>query len=235
MLFLSTVVHARKNCAIEVKLLLSPTAGPNTIASFEMGGKTTGQVHFFDTGALDLLSKGVIVRLRKGSDNDLTVKVRPLTSQRFGEPSGGRENFKCEMDMIGGELIPSYSIRSKLAASRVPDGGAEILKLLSDGQKKLMQNAGVSVDWSSVKEIANIKSTEWNTWTQSPFVKLTLELWEWPTGSVLELSTRVGHNRGQPSYAKLVRLVNGKFLPIDTNQRSKTQLVLEEVTGHTTP
>ena len=64
-----------------------------------------------------------------------------------------------------------------------------------------MKDAGVSVVWSSVKEIANIKSTEWNTWTQSPFVKLTLELWEWPIGrsftidtpkDLAEVTTKVG-------------------------------------------
>ena len=40
-------------------------------------GKATGHVYFFDTNARDLLSQGVIVRLRQGVDNDLTVKLRP--------------------------------------------------------------------------------------------------------------------------------------------------------------
>jgi hypothetical protein len=234
-LLLSSVVHASQTCPVEVKLVLSPEEGPDTIASFQLAREATGQVYFFDTDALDLLSRGVIVRLRHGRNNDLTVKVRPSTSKRFTDPSGGREDFKCEMDMIRGESNPAYSIRNKYSASRVPDEGTQILSLLSDGQKKLLKETGASIDWNRVKRIANIKSTEWNTVAQAPFGKLTLELWEWPSGSILELSTRVGPNHGQPSYAALVRLVNAKFLSINDNQRSKTQTVLEEITGHAVP
>lgn len=232
-LLLSTsLVQARENCRVEVKLLLSSAEVPNAIASFHLAGETSGQVYLFDTDALDLLSHGVIVRLRRGSDNDLTVKIRPSPSQRFAVPSRGQENFKCETDMIGGESIRSYSIQIKYSASLVPDGGSDIFTLFSEGQKKLLKQAGVSIDWGRVRRIATIKSTDWNTWTQPPFGKLTLELWELPTGSILELSTKVGHNRGQPSYAELVRLVNANFLSISAKQSTKTRMVLETLAGH---
>lgn len=228
-LLLTPVVQARENCGVEVKLILSSREGPDTIASFNLAGETTGQVYIFDTDALDLLSKGVIVRLRQGSVNDLTVKIQPSPGQKFTASSG--ENVKCEMDVIGGQSIRSYSIQSKYSALQVPDGGSELVSLFSDGQKKLLQQAGVSIEWSRVRRIASIKSTEWNTSTQPPFGKLTLELWEWPKGSVLELSTKVGHNNGPPSYAALVRLVNAKFLSISASQSTKTRMVLESYTG----
>jgi hypothetical protein len=110
-LLLSCALHAQERCAVEVKLLLLPAEAPATIASLKLKKETTGQVYFFDTDALDLLSKGVIVRVRQGGDNDLTVKVRPPEAKKFGDPSHGHEDFKCENDLTGGEVTPSYSIR----------------------------------------------------------------------------------------------------------------------------
>jgi hypothetical protein len=59
-------------------------------------------------------------------------------------------------------------------------------------------------------------------------------LWEWTAGSILELSTSVGPNSGQPSYADLVRLVNAKELSISTSQDAKTRMVLESFAVHVT-
>lgn len=229
LLLLMPVVQAAENCGVEVKLLLSSGGTQDTIASFNLAGDIKGQIYFFDTDALDLLSKGVIVRLRQGSANDLTVKIRPSPDQKFTTSSV--ENVKCEIDVIGGQSIRSYSVQSKYSALQVPDGGADLVSLFSDGQKKLLQQAGVSIEWGRVKRIASIQATDWSTSTQPPFGTLTLELWEWPKGSVLELSTKVGHNNGPPSYAALVRLVNEKFLPISANQSTKTRMVLESVAG----
>lgn len=229
LLLLTPVVQARENCGVEVKLLLSSGAAPDTISSFNLAGDIKGQVYFFDTDALDLLSKGVIVRLRQGSVNDLTVKIRPSPGESFTASSV--ENVKCEIDVIGGQSIRSYSVQKKYSALQVPDGGSELVSLFSDGQKKVLQQAGVPIEWGRVKRIVSIQSTDWTTSTQPSFGKLTLELWEWPKGSVLELSTKVGHNDGPTSYAALVRLVNEKFLSISANQSTKTRMVLESTTG----
>jgi hypothetical protein len=101
-------------------------------------------------------------------------------------------------------------------------------------QKKLLKEAGGSIDWTRVRRIASIKSTHWDTVSQPPFGRLTLELWEWTAGSILELSTSVGPNSGQPSYADLVRLVNAKELSISASQGAKTRMVLESFAGHVT-
>jgi hypothetical protein len=174
------------------------------------------------------------VRLRQGADSDLTIRVRPPASKKLVDPSSGREDFKCEMDLIGGQTNPAYSIRSKYSGLRVPDAGPNIFSLLSDGQKKILKEAGVSIDWTRVRRIGSIKSTDWDTVSQPPFGKLTLELWEWNAGSILELSTSVGPNSGQPSYAELVRLVNAKELSISASQGAKARIVLESLGSHVT-
>ncbi len=232
-LLLSCGLHAQERCAVEVKLLLLPGEAPATIASLKLKKETTGEVYFFDTEALDLLSKGVIVRIRQGGDNDLTVKVRPPEAKKFGDPTQGREDFKCENDLTGGEETPSYSIRKKYTAAQVPDTGHDISSLLSDGQKKLIRETHVSIDWSRVKRMASIRSTEWETRAHPPFDKLTLEFWEWPAGTVLELSTKVGPDKGPATYSDLRRLVNTKGLSVSTSQSSKTSTVLKSLAGHT--
>jgi hypothetical protein len=233
-LLLSSVLHADEKCGVEVKLLLSPGQTEATVASFQLVRETTGQVYLFDTEALDLRSKGVIVQLRQGADSDLIIKVRPPASKKLVDPSSGREEFKCEIDLIGGQTNPAYSIRTKYSGLRVPDAGPDIFGLLSEGQKKLLKEVGVSIDWTRVRRIASIKSTDWDTVSQPPFGKLTLELWEWTASSILELSTSVGANSGQLSYAELVRLVNAKELSIRGSQGAKTSIVLESLAGHVT-
>ena len=53
------------------------------------------------------------------------------------------------------------------------------------------------------------------TTSQPHFRKLALELWEWPAGSILELSAKVGAGAGQSNYAELQRLVSMKNLSLN--------------------
>ena len=230
-LLLTSALQAQEQCAVEVKLLLSPQGTSTAITSLKMKKETAGEVYFFDTDALDLLSKGVIVRVRRGSSNDLTVKIRPPANQKLLEPSRQRKDFKCEVDMSGGHGSLSYSIQTAYAGS-VTNTGNDIVKQLSDAQKELLKEVQVSVDWTRVKMIASIKSTDWDARGGTQFDKLTLELWEWPEGSVLELSTKVGADEGSSAYARLLRLANDSNLAVGANQRPKTNMVLEKLAHH---
>ena len=232
MILLTSALQAQEKCPVEVKLLLSPEGTSIAITSLKMRKETVGEVYFFDTDSLELLSKGVIVRLRRGSNNDLTVKIRPPENQKLLDPSRRRNDLKCEVDMSGGQGNLSYSIQTPYSGSLAPDTGRDILSYLSDAQKELLKEAQVSVNWTRVKRIASIKSTDWDARGGGHFDKLTLELWEWPEGSVLELSTKVGPNEGSSAYARLLRLANDSNLPVGANQRPKTNMVLEKLSHH---
>jgi hypothetical protein len=97
-------------------------------------------------------------------------------------------------------------------------------------QIKLFEDAQVSVDWTGVKRIAEITSTDW----QTHLGKLTLELWEWPGGKVLELSTKVSSDAGSLTYTELQQLVKTKQLAMSPDQRVKTSIALEAIT-HAAP
>jgi len=232
LLSFGSALHSQERCNVEVKLLLSPTQTRTAVRSLNFEKEAAGRVYFFDTDPLDLLSQGLIVRLRQGASNDFTIKLRPPGNAKPFVPSNIGADFDCEIDLIGGASSPSYTARSKYTATHLPGTGIEISNLLDAGQKKLLTEAQVSVDWTRVNRIADIRATSWQTRFQPTFGKLTLELWEWPGGQILELSSKVGPDAGPSTYTELQRLVKTKGLSLNATQRAKTGMVLETL-AHT--
>ena len=193
------------------------------------------ELYLFDTDVLDLLMRGVIVRVRQGAKNDLTVKVRLLKGNQQVDNSRLRERFPCEIDRTRAGAYTSYAVGRKYTATKAPDIGNDIYSLLSASQIKLLHAAQVSIDWARVRRVANINSTTWETTAQSPSGKLALELWEWPAGKILELSAKVGSDAEASKYAELERLVKMNNLSLSASQDTKTSMVLETLVDHTSP
>jgi hypothetical protein len=228
---LASNLHGQETCGEEVKLLLSPTQVQATIAALKSRGETHGRIYFYDTPGLELLAKGVILRLRESAEIDITVKLRPQSGERFLDPSGGSEGYKCEVDLSGGVENQSFSVQKRYVAAKVPKTGAELFQVLSEGQKKLIEDSKARIDWKRVMRIAEIQSTSWTARTKPPLGKLSLELWEWPNGSIFEVSTKVALDGGQSTYVELQDLAKRKGLALSTNQRSKTAIALEAITA----
>ena len=226
---LGSFLAAQEKCDAEVKLLLSPEENQTAVRALKARGEAVGRVYFFDTNQLDLLSQGVIVRLRQGPVNDLTVKLRPPKGRTFPDPSAGRERYKCEVDVTGKSEVRSYSIQTAYSSQLLPSTGSELLALFSPGQKQFLEQAHAAIDWTHVRRIADIQSTTWQIKSQPNFRKLVLELWKWPRGNVLELSSKVGADAGPSALADLQQLANSKGLSLDEHQGPKTAMVLEEI------
>jgi hypothetical protein len=239
--FLGTVLAlcsglcAQETCPGEIKLLLSPSTIQTVIVSLGFEHKAAGQVYLFDTDELDLMQQGLIVRVRQGQNNDLTVKIRWPAHDKEVDRSKLRKHFPCEMDRTGAGEDISYSVGRKYKPSRVPKTGEEILRILNGKQEKILQEAGVTIDWSQVKRLANIKLTKWESAADPPFGKLTLELWESSGGNILELSTKVAPGAGASNYAELQRLLEQKGLALSANQGTKTSVVLENLAHPESP
>lgn len=227
MLLLCNVCAAQERCSTEVKLLLSPAEIQATLATLKAQKESSRDVYFFDTDRRELLMRGVIVRLRHGSSSDLTVKLRPPLDKKFTDPTGGKEDFKCEVDMAGKEANTSYSIRSKFSGAQVPETGNDIYLAFSGGQRELLRAAHMTIDWNQVKRVADIKVTDWEVELDSRSQKLVLELWKWPGNKILELSSKTGGKEGEAAYEELRQLAIGKGLKLNADQRSKTRMVLE--------
>src|SRR5271163_2629022 len=81
-------LHGQETCNEEVKLLLSPTQVQAAISALQARGETHGRIYFYDTPDLDLLARGVILRLREGAEIDITAKLSPASGEKFFDPSG---------------------------------------------------------------------------------------------------------------------------------------------------
>lgn len=224
-------LHGQETCGAEVKLLLSPTQMQAAIPALQARGETHGRIYFYDTPDLDLLARGVILRVREGAEIDITAKLRPSSGEKFFDPSGEAERYKCEVDLIGGVENLSFSLQKKYVAAKAPQTGEELFQMLSGGQKKLLDDSKAQIDWKRVKRIAEIQSTSWTTRTKPPLGKLSLELWEWPGGSIFEVSTKVAQDAEQVAYIELRQLANKNGLALNVNQRSKTAIALEQITA----
>jgi hypothetical protein len=228
-LLIATSLNAQETCSEEVKLLLSPAQVQAAITALKARQETHGRVYFYDTPALDLLSKGLILRFRDRAEVDLTAKLRPLPGQKFVTPSGVGDDYKCELDFNDGVETESFSVVNKYVTAKAPVTGEELSQRLSEGQKKLLRDAKVQIDWKRVKRIAEIESTNWTSRANPPLGKLSVELWVWPGGSIFEVSTRVAPDARLATFVELRDLANKKGLSLDTNQRSKTTIALGEI------
>jgi hypothetical protein len=125
----------------------------------------------------------------------------------------------------------SFSVQAKDVDAKVPETGEGLFQLLSEGQKRLLEDAKAEIDWKRVRRVADIRSTSWTTRAKAPLGKLSLELWEWPGGSVLEVSTKVAPDAGVDTYAKLRELAKKDGLVLSANQSSKTAIALRAING----
>lgn len=223
--FFASAANAQSRCPVEAKLLLTPPSAPTVVASLGFENMRVGRVYFLDTEALDLATQGVNVRLRRGASNDLTVKVRPPKGNRQIDRASLRDRFPCEIDRTPAGAVTSYAIRRSFSGA-VPESGVAIESLLDAAQKALLQEAGVSINWSSVKRIASIRSTTWVTPSKSALGPLALEMWEWPTGKILEISSKSRPGTEDAAFARLQQVVNMNGLSLSDVQDNKTGVVL---------
>jgi hypothetical protein len=227
-------VQAQEICTFEAKLLLVPTQVGTAVSLLQARRELRSRIYFYDTPALDLLSKGLILRLRQSTKSDLTVKLRPLTGKQFSDPlspssvspSRGSERYKCEVEITGGVEGRSYSVGTTYGG-HVPETGEGLVRMLSPGQRRLLEDSQIQIDWTKVKRVADIRSTSWTVRGEAALDKMSMEFWEWPGGRILEVSTKAGPDAGGAAYTELESLAKEKGLVLSAAQQSKTATALE--------
>jgi hypothetical protein len=231
---LSVEMKAQESCGVEAKLLLVPTQMEEALRLLHATGELRTRIYFYDTPSLDLFAKGLILRLRVGGNGDLTVKLRPLNGKNFSGSSSRGEKYKCEVEITGGVEGRSYSVATRYRTSQVPESGTELARLLSPGQKKLLGDSQIQVDWTKVKRVADIQSTSWTVRGKAPLNKFSMELWEWPQGGrpnerILEVSAKTGPETGDAAYSELESLAKKRGLALSAMQQSKTATALAQM------
>jgi hypothetical protein len=218
--------YAQEACDAEAKLLISPAQTQQALTALHAGKPSRRHVYLYDTDQLELLSHGLIVRLRAGAQGDLTLKLRSNKKEVCTCPSEGGEAAKCEADLVGSDVLTSYSIGKDLKGFSFPRTGEQVHSALSVEQLKVLSVEGISVDWLRVKAKAEIRSTEWTARPSGPLKNVTIELWEWPGGTILELSTKAKLRKGTAALRELRGLAENSGLSIPENQIAKTSVVL---------
>jgi len=232
MLLLCSAAPARERCAAEAKLLVSPSEVQKSVVALHAERESRGQVYLFDTEGLELYSQGAILRLRTGTKADLTVKLRSeeVTKRKARAQAG--DIYKCEVDLVGSTALTSLSLSNSWKGQPIPQTGEAFHQVLSAGQLGLLAAARISVDWHLIKRIAQVQTTVWEVRTEGPVRKVTVELWEWPGGKILELSAKADPKRATSTMRQLRELAAASGLSADVGQQPKTSVVLHALTDY---
>jgi hypothetical protein len=218
-------------CRAEAKLLVSPNSAQMSVSALQPETESRRQIYLFDTDGLELLRHGVIVRLRAGARGDLTVKVRSENSNPERIPDEG-ENTKCEVDIVGSAALASYSLVTRWKQESIPRTGEALYAALSTAQRRLLARTGISIDWHRVKQIARVQATEWQARADGSLKGVSIERWEWPSGTVLELSAKTATpESGRYTLDLLRRMALASGLAIEKDQEAKTSIVLHAATA----
>jgi len=225
-LLLCDAVNAQHHCSAEVKLLVSPQQIQQALATFRVGKPSYGQIYLYDSENLDLLSQGLILRLRTGVKGDLTVKVRSSEVENCRCSVYRVKAGKCEVDFVGSQVFTSYSISEAWKRAEDVDSGPQLHSVLGTEQVQVLLASGISVDWRQITPRAKIQATTWDAHPDGPLKKVTIELWEWPGGRILELSAKAKSQNGADAMKILRQMAEGHALNVEKNQVTKTAFVL---------
>jgi hypothetical protein len=220
-------------CRAEAKLVVSPSHVRTSVAALHATAKSQRQIYLYDTDGLELLVHGVILRLRTGARGDMTVKLRWDNNDPDRPHESGRST-KCEVDIVGNAALTSHSLVTRWTHESAPRTGEALHAALSIAQQQLLATTGVAIDWHRVKRIAEIRATQWQVRGSVSLNEVSIELWEWPSGKVLELSAKADNpENGQSKLGLLQRMALARGLVIEEDQKPKATIVLNAISTST--
>ena len=209
------------------------------------------QIYFFDTVLLDLYKNPagpVILRARqKGKDAPKsTVKFRrdnrdPDLEKKLGDISA---KFEIQIEAIVGKKGPpgiSYALDavweselSKLEGA----SGLTISEWFSPDQKKFLQTAGVTVDWTSLKVFGPVDAEAWD-WKEKNDkrvdAKVTAELWRLGDQRIYELSCKKSDQEVATQVENFEAFFRDHNILAAEDPPSKTKQALDYFATRTTP
>ena len=235
-----TLIELRKlvkgSDSIELKLTLPQHA-------YRLAAKALGfdplacqirQVFFFDTPGLDLNAAGVVARARRvqGREHDSVVKLRPVVPAELPAEMRASNDFVVEVDALPGGYVCSASMKGRLRTDAVlasVNGEQPLHKLFNKAQRAFFAEhapEGIELDGLSVLGPIFVLKAK----LQPPELgrRLVAEMWLYPDGSrLVELSTKCLPGEGLDVAIALRETLEGKGIPTDGDQQTKTKTALE--------
>jgi hypothetical protein len=216
---------------------------------FKPEGPTRHEIYFFDTDALALYETTagpVILRARqKGSkEPQSTVKLRRDKPDLALEKKLAELGLKIEREpeaIVGKDEAPgiSYALDAKPGKKLSELEGAtgqQISEWFSADQKKFLEAAGTTVDWSTLKVFGRIDADVWEWKEQDKRIdtEVTVELWRLGDKRILELSCKKKGGDLAKQKKDFAAFFKEKKIPAAENPPSKTKQALDHFSKQTT-
>jgi hypothetical protein len=194
-------------------------------------------VFFFDTPELTLFDDGVILRARNihETDDDSTVKIRPLDAAQVDASWFELDGFKCEIDRTPAASVPSCSLsvdQEEDEIEQTVDGERPIDKLFSSEQEDFLAEWDAAPDWEHLAVLGPVDASVWKLKPKKLGRSITVERWALPDETrILEISARAAEPDADELETKLTDYLYGLGLEVDADGETKTRAALSYFAG----
>jgi len=195
-------------------------------------------VYFFDTPTLELEKAGVVVRARRiqGKGDDSVVKLRPVVPHELPDELRESPSFNVEIDASPGGYVCSGSFKGIPRKASVHDachGDAALRRLFSKEQRAFYAEhapEGIAIDDLTVLGpifVLKLKGTP-----PGAGRKFAVELWMYPDGRILELSTRCAPDEAIQVAGETRAFLSERGVDLGGKQQTKTRTALESLVAN---
>jgi hypothetical protein len=222
--------------SVELKLTIPDSQRRSAVVALGMDPMDAQirQVFFFDTPALDLDRRGVVVRARRvqGKGDDTVIKLRPVIPNELPASLRASPGFVVEVDAMPGGYVCSASLKAALAKPGVREavtGQRPVRKLFTKEQRAFF--AAHAPDGVGLDDLAVLGPIFVLKLKFSPSGydrRLVSELWLYPDGSrILELSTKCSPAEPFEVAAETRAFLTERGIDLRGEQQTKTRTALE--------
>ncbi len=233
---LKSPAHRETLLPLEIKITVRDVEEMKAVRLFELDRDRAEKrsIYFFDTKALTLFGKGLILRARQLKDgkDDSTVKIRPVDPASVNTSWKKEPGFKIEADATGSKVVQSASLshpqkRGEIEA--VAAGDRELARLFSQAQERLLAEfAPTPVDLTRLKVLGAITALRWNIDAKEIDGDITAEEWRLPNGEdLLELSIKADGDKAKEAQRTFMRLLKDAGIDTTGTQEAKTRSALK--------
>ena len=195
-------------------------------------------VYFFETPDLDLEAAGVVVRARRiqGKGEDSVVKLRPVVPHELPDSLRESPSFNVEVDAMPGGFVCSGSLKGvprKASVIEAASGEAPLRRIFSKEQRKFFrEHAPADLRLDDLSLLGPIFVLKMKGTPPGANRKFAVELWMYPEGRILELSTRCAPGDAMQVAAETRAFLAVRGVDLEGEQQTKTRTALEYFAAH---
>jgi hypothetical protein len=232
---LALLETARESDSVELKLTIPASEQRATFIALGLDPLEAQirLIHFFDTPDLALEQAGVVVRARRiqGKGEDSVIKLRPVIPHEMPDKLRESPSFVVEVDAAPGGFVCSGSLKGvprKASVTEAARGDAPLRRLFSKEQRAFYrEHAPPDIALDDLSMLGPIFVLKLKGTPAGAKRKLAVELWMYPDGRILELSTRCRPDEALAVAAETRAFLLERGVDLLGDQQTKTRTALE--------